>query len=114
VNLDILLMYSKTKFHFVLRLLFILIVFNSAFLSEADAQKRKSTKSQKKELMKKQEDRKKDFEIAEEKGRKKHNDLQEKPVRKRMKKSRKAARRYDTGKRKPFFKRIFTRKRRRK
>ncbi len=90
----------------------LVIIVSVSFVNTAEAQKRKrgSKKNPQKEAMKKQDQREKDTERAEEKGKKRHLKLQERAVRKRMKQSRKQARRYDQGKRAPFFKRLFRRK----
>jgi len=99
-----------------LRNVILVTLLSFAIVQNVDAQKRnkKVPKNPQKEAMKKEAQREKATAAAEEKGRKRHVKLQDKDVRKRMKRSRKQGRRNDLGKRDPFVKRIFSRKKRRK
>jgi len=109
-------MNRKIRLKSISRNVIMLTIMLFAMVGNVDAQKRgrKGPRNPQKEAMKKEAKREKDSAIAEEKGRKKHIKLQEKGVRKRMKRSRKQGRRNDLGKRDPFLKRLFTKKRRRK
>lgn len=65
------------------------------------------TKKSRKEFAKKGEEREAEALTAQEEGRKRHVKLQDKETRKRMKRSRKKAERYNKHKREPFLRRLF-------
>lgn len=94
------------------RVLPILIILLLGVSIDLSAQKRKhrAPRNPQKEAAKKKREKKEAYKVAVDKGQKRHRKMQEKPVQKRMRKSLKKANRYDTGKRDPFLKRLFTRK----
>ncbi len=71
------------------------------------AQEGESIKKQEKRLEKKKEEREKGNEKAKQEGIDRHESIQDKETRKRMKKNKKKANRYNSGKKEPFYKRWF-------
>lgn len=71
------------------------------------AQEGESIKKQEKRLEKKKEERDKGNEKAKQEGIDRHESIQDKETRKRMKKNKKKANRYNSGKKEPFYKRWF-------
>jgi len=93
----------------IFRILLLVALTNVSITTYAQ-EKRTRTKKSIKEFDDKKEERKQAELDAQEAGRKKHIKLQEKEVRKRMKRSAKQAERNRKGKREPFLRRLFRKK----
>lgn len=92
-------------FYILLTSLFLLLLPIVGFSQEGE-----SIKKQEKRLEKKKEERAEDNEKAKNEGIKRHESIQDKDTKKRMKKNKKKANRYNNGKKEPFYKRWFIKK----
>lgn len=88
-------------------LLFVTVIAFNLLSNNSYAQEGESIKKQEKRLEKKKEEREKGNEKAKQEGLDRHESIQDKETRKRMKKNKKKANRYNGGKKEPFYKRWF-------
>lgn len=95
-------MNSQKILSIVITIIVIGLVSNNSYAQEGE-----SIKKQEKRLEKKKEERAEGNEKVKQEGIDRHESIQDKKTRKRMKKNKKKANRYNDGKKEPFYKRWF-------